>query len=40
VGLAIAIALTTVRELARGGEELLWPPTIVCGHGEAEGEAS
>lgn len=39
LGLAIAIAITTVRELARGGGELLWPPTIVCGHGEAEGEA-
>ena len=36
--LALAIAVTTVRELARGGEELLWPPTIVCGHGETEGE--
>ena len=38
LALAIAIAVTTVRELARGGEELLWPPTIVCGHGGAEGE--
>ena len=38
LGLAIAIAVSTVRELARGGGELLWPPTIVCGHGEVEGE--
>ncbi|TML24662.1 MAG: hypothetical protein E6G28_00390 [Actinobacteria bacterium] len=38
LGLAIAIALTTVRELARGGEALLWPPKIVCGHGDAARE--
>ena len=36
LGLAAAIALGTVRELARGGEQLLWPPTLVCGHGEDE----
>jgi Co/Zn/Cd efflux system component len=34
LALAIAIAATTLRELARGGEELLWPPTVVCGHDE------
>jgi Co/Zn/Cd efflux system component len=39
LGLAIAIAVTTARELARGGGELLWPPTVVCGHGEPEGRA-
>jgi cobalt-zinc-cadmium efflux system protein len=32
LGLAAAIALTTVGELAKGGEALLWPPTLVCGH--------
>ena len=36
LGLAAAIALGTVRELARGGEQLLWPPTLVCGHDEEE----
>jgi len=36
LGLAIAIAVTTVRELVRGGEALVWPPTVVCSHGETE----
>ena len=39
LGLATAIAVGTMRELARRGGELLWPPTVVCGHGEAEGQA-
>jgi len=37
LGLAIAITIGTVRELARGGEELLWPPVVACGHGDGEG---
>jgi cobalt-zinc-cadmium efflux system protein len=40
LGLAVAIAVTTVRELARGGEALLWPPTLSCGHSEVEEDAS
>jgi len=36
LGLAIAIVAGTVRELARGGEELLWPPVVVCGHDQSE----
>jgi Co/Zn/Cd efflux system component len=38
LGLATAIVVGTARELGEGGSELLWPPTLVCGHGEAEGE--
>ncbi len=32
LGLAAAIAVTTVRALAKAGGELVWPPTVVCGH--------
>jgi Co/Zn/Cd efflux system component len=39
LGLAAAIAVTTVRELAGGGEKLVWPSAVVCGHAEVEGEA-
>jgi cobalt-zinc-cadmium efflux system protein len=38
LGLAGAIVVTTVRELWRGGEALLWPPTLVCGHRDGEGD--
>ena len=34
LGLALAIAATTLRELRAGGDALLWPPTLVCGHDE------
>ena len=40
LGLACAIGAGTVRELIRGGEDLLWPPTVVCGHAGADGEPS
>jgi len=36
LGLAAAIAIGTVSELVKRGEQLLWPPTLVCGHGEEE----
>jgi len=36
LGLAAAITLTTVRELLKGGEALLWPPTLVCGHDDVD----
>jgi len=39
LGLAVAIAGGTVRELAKGGEQLVWPPALVCGHGEEDARA-
>jgi Co/Zn/Cd efflux system component len=36
LALAMSIGVGTVRELVRGGEELLWPPTVVCGHDESD----
>jgi len=32
VGIAAAIVVTTVRELATSGHELLWPANVVCDH--------
>jgi Co/Zn/Cd efflux system component len=40
LGLAVAIAGGTVRELAKGGEQLVWPPALVCGHGEEDARAN
>jgi cobalt-zinc-cadmium efflux system protein len=34
LGIALVIVVTTVRSIAPAHQELLWPATVVCGHGD------